>query len=358
MAIISYGYSGSIGWAEWATIATRLGADYWVGSDTAFRVTDGLSGTVNVAAGTAGGCGIFDISDSVVNVPITADGWSTVVLERDWRDGPGTEVTRVVALTSGASQAISALRQANPGTLDHQPLALVQRVGGLVAQVIDLRVWVGNGGVLAASTDALAYLGRGASRVRVGNQVWWCPPDGAGWQPAAEQVDAAQIVGTLDAGRIPSLSAGAVTSGVFALARIPQLTVAKLPTKIPASRLDGTIPASQARVQMINDSAGSETWTGSGARNILSVTVPAASYGRNVRITSQLVVTSMNGAYRMRTGLASTTPQDVTLGANPGLSVAWLPANQSQTYLLRAERVSGSSVRWSSAVLSIDLIGA
>lgn len=358
MAIISYGYSGSIGWAEWATIATRLGADYWVGSDSAFRVTDGLSGTVNVAAGTAGGRGIFDISDAAINVPIVADGWSTVVLERDWRDGPGNEVTRVVALTGGVSRAISALRKANPGVLDHQPLALVQRTGGLVAQVVDLRVWVGNGGILAASTDALAYLGRDASRVRVGNQVWWYPPTGAGWQLAAEQVDASQVVGVLDAARIPSLDAGKISSGLLGLARIPQLTVAKLPASIPASRIDGTLPASQSRVQLVTDAVGAELWGGSGARNIISLNVPAVSYGRTVRLISQLVVTSMNGEYRMRTGFVSSSPQNVVVGANPGLSVAWLPANQSATYVLRAERVSGSSIRWSSAVLTLDLIGA
>lgn len=201
MTFTSVGYAGSVGWADWAAIAKNQGADYSVAAagDLAVTIADASAGTVRVADGTASGRGITDTMDdaeTILTGLTTADTWYTVVLRRDWTPGTGSEVTSLVALAGGASQAIAASRQSTIGSTDDQPLALVHRGGAALDAVVDLRCWWGNGGMWAASTDALAYLGRDGSVVHVGSSRWERLPGSSGWTREPLDMDRA-TAGTL-----------------------------------------------------------------------------------------------------------------------------------------------------------------
>lgn len=231
MTITSIGYAGSIGWSAWAQMARDLGTDYGIDGVDDLKVTvrAASAGEVSVAPGTAHGQGIVDTSDSAITIAgLTADDtWYTIAVRRDWTGGPGAEVTTILALPGSAAKAIAAARQVGAGVIDDQPIALVHR-GSTLDQVVDLRCWWGNGGLLAASTDALAYLGRPGSHVRVGSSVWRRDL-GAAWVELSDDVAASRVSsGVLAVDRIPDLDASKVGSGTFSAGRIPVLDASKV----------------------------------------------------------------------------------------------------------------------------------
>jgi len=186
MAIGSVGYSGSVGWAEWAQLMATLGVDYLVvgPTDLATTITAASEGEVTVSMGTACGRGVMDVVDAptVLSGLTAANTWYTVVVRRDWTPGPGSEETTLVAIAGGASRAIAAGRQVGVGTTDDQPIALVHRGAAALDQVVDLRAWYGNGLVQAASADALAYLNRPGSLVAIAGALWLFPVGGSSWE--------------------------------------------------------------------------------------------------------------------------------------------------------------------------------
>lgn len=187
MAITSQGYDGEaheIDEVGWAGISGSFGADYGVRGldgapdENAGRVTTVSSAerTVAIAPAIFFGHGVRDRSDSTINVqlPAVAVGvtrWFLVAVRRDWQGN----ATVVAALPDAqASRVIPSQRLVQPGVQDDQPLALVPITGGqsIPGTPIDLRCWSGNAGLVAASTDALAYLNRLGSRVTVGRDTW------------------------------------------------------------------------------------------------------------------------------------------------------------------------------------------
>lgn len=187
MAITTQGYDGvahEIDEVGWAHISDSYGSAYSVAGldgapdENAGRVTTVSSAdrTVAVAPLIAYGHGVRDRSDSTVNVqlPSVTAGlarWFLVALRRDWQANTSTIAALPDAQTSAV---IPPQRETTRGVKDDQPLALVQITGGqsIPTQVIDLRCWSGNGGVVAATTNALAYLSALGSRVTVGETVW------------------------------------------------------------------------------------------------------------------------------------------------------------------------------------------
>lgn len=173
MAITSIGYAGSINTAEWGLLAPRLGRSYFVQKAADFRATTviGADRTVRIDPGIAGGKGIVDVSDAAQTVQLTAGSrWHMVVLRRDWT-APGRTTLEVIAGT--AARALPN-RSVSPGTMDDQPLWLIRTASGSSEPVeyVDLRCWHGDGGVVAASAEALAYLAELGSRVTIGDTVW------------------------------------------------------------------------------------------------------------------------------------------------------------------------------------------
>lgn len=266
MTITSIGYAGSIGWAAWAQMARDLGTDYGIDGvdDLKVLIKAAAAGEITVAAGTAHGQGIIDTSDSTITLAglTAANTWYTIVVRRDWTGGPGAEVTTILALAGNAAKAIASARQVGAGVIDDQPIALVHR-GSTLDQVVDLRCWWGNGGLYAASVDALAYLGRPGSEVRVGSSTfsrrlgaqWVELPDSIHADRVTDGVlnparipnlDAAKITGgVLNAARIPPLPASRINEGVLAAARIPNLDAAKITAGVLAAARIPNLPASR-----------------------------------------------------------------------------------------------------------------
>lgn len=187
MAITSQGYDGidhEIDEVGWAGISGSFGSAYSVRGldgapdESAGRVTpvSAAERTVAVAPAVFFGHGVRDRSDSTVNIqlPFVAQGivrWFLVAVRRDWQANASV-VTAVPDPQS--TKTIPSQRLTQPGVQDDQPLALVQITGGqsIPTAIVDLRCWSGNGGLVAASTDALAYLDRLGSSVLVAGVRW------------------------------------------------------------------------------------------------------------------------------------------------------------------------------------------
>lgn len=186
MAITSVGYGGTINEVEMALTAGSFPAEYGVLGANAWRVSAaaGMDRGVAIAPGVGYGHFVTVTSDTQVvlqGAPVSSGSrWDTVVMRRDWQP-PAGESTFVLVQGS-TSQTIAAGRLRAPGVEDDQPIALVRFTAGQTAptQIIDLRCWAGNAGLIAASTDALAYLDRLGSNVRVGNDAYARMFDGQG----------------------------------------------------------------------------------------------------------------------------------------------------------------------------------
>lgn len=268
MTIDSVGYSGSIGWAQWAEMASKLGTDYGVVGESDFQVSiyNGPAGEVRVKPGLAHGQGVVDAMDveTLVGGLDSPNTWYTIALRRDWTAGPGNEETSLIAIPGGASQAISGARLTGSGVVDDQPIALVFRSGITLTTIVDLRCWWGNGGLIAATSDALAYLGRPGSVAWVGNIPWRRVLGGAWLQRIQHE-------------GIAPLPASKVDSGVFDLARIPSL---------PASQIgSGVIPIARG---------GTGASTAGAARNALQA---AGLYGDPAVTFNASYLTAVNAVF-------------------------------------------------------------
>lgn len=179
MTISSVGFAGTIDEVNeevWSSIST-YGAEYGVATEAACKVSivSGVDRTVRVAVGSCWGKGVLAVSDATVDIQLSpiASGqrWDTIVARRD----RGSADTTFIALSGTSTKSISASRTSGWGAgTDDQPLALARVVAGQsnVVEVVDLRCWAGNGGVVAASAEALGYLTAPGSVVWVDGACW------------------------------------------------------------------------------------------------------------------------------------------------------------------------------------------
>lgn len=196
MAITSIGYDGSVAEQPWAEFAPWVGHEYGVVGIGDWKVTakPAADRTVIVASGAGYGDGVYDVSDSSVEVALpspTGTQWYAIYAHRDWGDNATTFIY-ADALSSGDFAAALAAGQ-DPGTVTNQPIALVQLVQGQSqpTQVIDCRVWNGPGGAVAASYKVLQYLTRPGTRVTFGDLVYVRAVSAASavsWKVVREQV--------------------------------------------------------------------------------------------------------------------------------------------------------------------------
>jgi hypothetical protein len=165
---------------KWAKSHPHVGASlYGILGASDFKVTAHPSTpyAVNVAAGKAWGRGVWDESDSTVTVtcPSIASGtrWDLICIRRNWGPLAGGPTT-VTSVQGGTTKALPAGRQQNPGTLDDQPIALVQWTFGQTqpTAIVDLRCWAGNGGMLAKDELVMGYLNQLGSRIKIGADLW------------------------------------------------------------------------------------------------------------------------------------------------------------------------------------------
>lgn len=171
----TYGLTGAVSVPQYAVLAGQYGADYGVAGPGDWRVTavSGANQTVSVAPGTGYGKGAIDVDTVEATLSTTNPGsgsrWDTVVRRRTW----ATDAAEFLILAGTSAKAISAQRLVStpqaPAVQDDQPIALVRFTSGqqMPAEIIDLRCWHGNGGLVAASVEALGYLDRVGSHVHI-----------------------------------------------------------------------------------------------------------------------------------------------------------------------------------------------
>jgi hypothetical protein len=189
MAITSVGYDGIVNEAQWAEMIKKIGhADYGVVGVGDLKVTTvaGVDRTVSVAAGKGWGHGVFDTNSANITIQLdivtTGFRWDLIALRRDWSPAGGT--TTVVKVNGTSTQTIPAGRLKGPGTLDDQPLALVQMSAGQTSPtaIVDLRCWAGNGGLVAGHDLVMTYLQTIGAQIKMSqtSRLWNCVIDGAG----------------------------------------------------------------------------------------------------------------------------------------------------------------------------------
>lgn len=210
MAITSIGYDGSVNEAQWAKLVPLAGsAHYGVAGANDWKVTAHatLDRGISIAAGSGWGHGVLDTSSTTVSLQgatvSSGSRWDLVVARRNW-SGTGGATTFV--LIGGSSSKTLPTRNEGPGTLDDQPVALVQFSQGSTAAtaIVDLRCWSRNGGMTARDDLALTYLKEAGAQVVVNGKTWICSVATNG-QPAW----------TTDhvVGRVPLFGVGSVLVG-------------------------------------------------------------------------------------------------------------------------------------------------
>lgn len=175
MAIVSTGYEGEIDETAWAEILPMMGGrSYGVKSANDWRASIGSSDrSVVIATGTGFGHGVRDrvTAPVTVSLPAVTSGsrWDLICARRNWN---------TPATTFGSIPGTSALqlptRKNSPGEEDDQPLYLAKVEAGKsqVAELIDLRVWGGDGGATARHQLALQYLTQLGTSVLIDGVVW------------------------------------------------------------------------------------------------------------------------------------------------------------------------------------------
>lgn len=197
MAITNIGYDGSVNESDWARMIPSVGSsEYGVSGTTDWKVTAHatMDRGVNIATGSGWGHGVLSTSDATVSLQgasvSSGDRWDMVVARRNWS---GTGGTTTFVIIQGSSSKTLPSRNNTPGTIDDQPIALLRFTAGQTAvqEIIDLRCWSRNGGLVVKSDLALGYLTKLGARVKLNGEVWsyellgndvpgWVNEDGSG----------------------------------------------------------------------------------------------------------------------------------------------------------------------------------
>jgi hypothetical protein len=183
MALTSVFYDGIV--TETDRAKNRAGSpSYGVYGPEDFEVTahPSIPFAVLVKAGRAFGHGVTDIAieDQVVNcTPLAGPStlrWDLIVVRRNWQPALGGPST-LESIQVGTFPVVpeSPMRKVGPGVEDDQPIALVQWNGGTSApfQILDLRLWTGDGGGLVAVEDLVrTFVKDVGTRVHINGADW------------------------------------------------------------------------------------------------------------------------------------------------------------------------------------------
>ncbi|MDF2919057.1 MAG: hypothetical protein K0S70_3274 [Microbacterium sp.] len=173
--ITSAGYDGSVNEPQWSDLLSLAGGrQYGVLDPASWRATIGAADReVRLSPGRGFGYGIRDASDaeeSVTLAPVAAGSrWDLITMRRDW-----DENVSAFHVVQGSSAKEIPTRETTFAELDDQPLWLARVQAGFsqVRELIDLRVWGGDGGAFATDELVLQYLNRLGTRVRIGGREW------------------------------------------------------------------------------------------------------------------------------------------------------------------------------------------
>lgn len=194
VSFTSQGYGN--GWVEqeWAfppTYGVRSAGDWKVSAVTA------ETNTVSIVPGWGFGYGVTDktIATETFQLDPVAAGtrWDLIACRRSWITG----TSEFVRINGGTSPTLPGGRNAGPGNIDDQPLALVPVTpDGIDASgIIDLRCWAGDGGGLIANHDLVrSFRNTIGTRLNI-NGVDWVRRPGPSGSPEWAKVGE---VGTVD----------------------------------------------------------------------------------------------------------------------------------------------------------------
>lgn len=211
------GYGGSVGEANWSTLAPNLGVEYTVdGYGDWLATTVPLSDrTLALAPGTGTGKGITDTTTAPVSVTLAPVGsgfrWDLICRHRNTAGAGGTSSFVVIEGTDNPLAVFGSRELFGPtSTEDDQPLwlARVDAGSGLITDLKDVRIWQGNNGAVARAGQGdypLQYLTKLGSTVQIGDALYvrTFAADGVGvtWRKYSLQPSAAQRRWTAGRGR-------------------------------------------------------------------------------------------------------------------------------------------------------------
>lgn len=176
MADTSYGYPGSVNAAALATwLPNVAAAQYCVNGPVSGRVIKNTIGDrgVTVLPGSLIGDGIYDIfnTGTDLNFASVSSGsrWDMIVCRRTW-----SSKTSIYTIIQGSATKGLPARNNNKGVITDQPIALcrVQAGSSTVQEIIDLRTWAHNGGVVANDELVKNYLDEPGTQLTINEDVW------------------------------------------------------------------------------------------------------------------------------------------------------------------------------------------
>ena len=184
VAFISAGYGGAVTQESWANMASLMGHTYSVDGLDSWAVTPAAGDrAVSISPGAGMGHGVRDVTtdQEQLFIPAVTSGtlrYDMIVVRRDW----ATKTTAFAIVTGSSARALP-LRQNNPGLIDEHPIALVRvNVNSTtIGEVVDLRVWASNAGMVGYSDLVRSYLNKPGARVRIGGDTWSYEPTGDGF---------------------------------------------------------------------------------------------------------------------------------------------------------------------------------
>lgn len=166
----SAGYEGTVDEPQWSDLlAMSGGRQYGVGGPDDWAASvGGADREVRLTPGRGFGYGVRDktTGDASIALPASASGsvWHLICVHRDWQANQSQFDS-----IAGSSDRRIPTRDTTPGEVDDQPLWLARIDAGKsqVQELIDLRVWGGDGGAIAADDLVLQYLNRLGTAVRI-----------------------------------------------------------------------------------------------------------------------------------------------------------------------------------------------
>lgn len=178
MAVVipeSAGYEGTVNEPQWSDLlAMSGGRQYGVGGPGDWVASiGGADREVRLSPGRGFGYGVRDktTADASIVLPASTSGsvWHLICVHRDWQ----ANQSRFDSVAGTSARALPT-RDASPGQVDDQPLWLARVDAGKsqVQQLVDLRVWGGDGGSFAVDDLVLQYINRVGTVIRVGRMSW------------------------------------------------------------------------------------------------------------------------------------------------------------------------------------------
>lgn len=138
---------------------------------------------VNIGPGKAFGHGVWDDVTGVTRVDTTAPAtgasrWDVIAIRRDWQPTGGGPSSMVAVRGSATLTALPSGLEKRPGIIADQPIWAVQWQGGQTQprQIIDLRAFVGPGGVEVRHVLARTYLQTPGAAVRMDGRTHFYSP--------------------------------------------------------------------------------------------------------------------------------------------------------------------------------------